>query len=137
MAGRVKAEVTPKKGEKADFKIKSPTATASVRGTGFEFDGQNLLVDHGAVQLEAESGLGTPQMVASGEFSTVSQTKTITTPVAIATSASHNPLEAVRYASIATSNNSDSMNASNFEIKEKTQINEIKGQIQITIEWDD
>ena len=36
MAGRVKAEVTPKEGEKAEFKVKSPTATASVRGTGFE-----------------------------------------------------------------------------------------------------
>ena len=44
MAGRVRAEVTPKDGEKAEFKIKSPTATASVRGTGFEFDGQNLFV---------------------------------------------------------------------------------------------
>ena len=85
MAGRVRAEVTPKDGEKAEFKIKSPTATASVRGTGFEFDGQNLFVDHGTVQLEAESGIGIPQSVSGGQFSTISQTGTVTPPIAVAT----------------------------------------------------
>lgn len=85
MAGRVKAEVTPKSGEKADFKIKSPTATASVRGTGFEFDGKNLLVDHGAVQFEAESGVGVAQVVAAGELSSVSSTGSVSVPVAVVT----------------------------------------------------
>ena len=85
MTGRVRAEVTPKDGEKAKFKIKSPTATASVRGTGFEFDGQNLFVDHGTVQLEAESGIGIPQSVSGGQFSTISQTGTVTPPIAVAT----------------------------------------------------
>ena len=85
MAGRVKAEVTPKEGEKAEFKVKSPTATASVRGTGFEFDGQNLLVNHGIVQLEAESGVGIPQFVEGGQFTTLSATGTVMTPVAVAT----------------------------------------------------
>ena len=85
MAGRVRAEVTPKDGEKAEFKIKSPTATASVRGTGFEFDGQNLFVDHGTVQLEAESGIGIPQSVSGCQFSTISQTGTVTPPIAVAT----------------------------------------------------
>ena len=85
MTGRVRAEVTPKDGEKAEFKIKSPTATASVRGTGFEFDGQNLFVDHGTVQLEAESGIGIPQSVSGGQFSTISQTGTVTPPIAVAT----------------------------------------------------
>ena len=137
MAGRVKAEVTPKEGEKAEFKIKSPTATASVRGTGFDFDGQNLLVDHGAVQLEADSGLGVPQMVASGEFSTVGQTKAVATPIAVAASASHNPLEAVRYASLATAHNIGSMEATS--VKNTTTANdfEVKRQTQITIAWDD
>ena len=88
MAGRVKAEVTPKEGEKADFKVKSPTATASVRGTGFEFDGQNLLVDHGAVLLEAESGVGIPQIVAGGEWTSISNTGTVSVPVAVATRSS-------------------------------------------------
>lgn len=87
MAGRVKAEVAPREGEQAEFKVKSPTATASVRGTGFEFDGQNLIVDHGTVQLEAESGIGIPQSVGGGQFSTISQTGTVTAPVAVATNA--------------------------------------------------
>lgn len=85
MAGRVKAEVTPQNGEKAEFKIKSPTATASVRGTGFEFDGRNLTVDHGAVQFEPESGVGVARLVASGEFSTISQAGTATVPIAVVT----------------------------------------------------
>ena len=85
MAGRVKAEVTPHKGEKAEFKVKSPTATASVRGTGFEFDGKNLLVDHGSVLLEAESGIGVPQVVASGEWTSVNNTGLVSVPVAVAT----------------------------------------------------
>lgn len=71
MTGRVKVEVSPQKGEKADFKIKSPTATASVRGTGFEFDGQNLVVEHGAVALESDSG--TAYLISAGEFSTVNE----------------------------------------------------------------
>lgn len=88
MTGRVRAEVTPREGEKAEFKVKSPTATASVRGTGFEFDGQNLLVDHGTVLLEAESGGGIPQFVGEGQFSTLSETGTVTAPIAITPSSS-------------------------------------------------
>ena len=125
MTGRVKAEVTPREGEKAEFKVKSPTATASVRGTGFEFDGQNLLVDHGAVQFESGAGMGIPQIVASGEFSAVSQTGTVTAPVAVATSAADNPLQAARSASIAVTNNSDSIDKTKFidpEIKSETKI---------------
>jgi len=125
MTGRVKAEVTPREGEKAEFKVKSPTATASVRGTGFEFDGQNLLVDHGAVQFESGTGMGIPQIVASGEFSAVSQTGTVTAPVAVATSAADNPLQAARSASIAVTNNSDSIDKTKFidpEIKSETKI---------------
>lgn len=55
-SGSVRTEVTPAAGEKAQFRVKSPTATASVRGTGFEFDGVNLLVFHGAVALTSTIG---------------------------------------------------------------------------------
>ena len=88
MTGRVKAEVTPHEGEKAEFKVKSPTATASVRGTGFEFDGKSLLVDHGFVLLEAESGIGVPQIVAAGEWTSISNTGAVAVPVAVATRSS-------------------------------------------------
>ncbi len=48
-AGRIKAEVNPQSGQKVDFTVQSPTATASVRGTIFEFDGVNLYVPRGIV----------------------------------------------------------------------------------------
>ena len=129
MTGRVKAEVTPREGEKVAFKVKSPTATASVRGTGFEFDGQNLLVDHGAVQFESDIGI--PQTVTSGEFSTVSQTGTVTAPIAVATGSSNNSLQVVQAVSIAAANNTDSMNKTKFIDPE------IKGEIQMNIGWED
>lgn len=131
MAGRVKAEVTPRKGEQADFKVKSPTATASVRGTGFEFDGQNLLVDHGAVQFESDTGIGISQTVTSGEFSTLSQTGTVTAPVAVATGDSDNPLRATQSASIAAANNTDSINMTKFIDPE------IRIPVSIAIGWED
>jgi hypothetical protein len=55
-SGSVRTEVTPAAGQKAEFRVKSPTATASVRGTGFEFDGVNLIVFHGAVMLTSNTG---------------------------------------------------------------------------------
>jgi len=55
-SGSVRTEVTPAAGQKAEFRVKSPTATASVRGTGFEFDGVNLIVFHGAVLLTSPTG---------------------------------------------------------------------------------
>jgi hypothetical protein len=49
--GRVRAEVNPPVSGKTDFTIRSPTATASVRGTSFEFTGENLIVDAGRVHV--------------------------------------------------------------------------------------
>jgi hypothetical protein len=49
--GRIRADVKPPVGGKTDFVIRSPTATASVRGTVFEFNGINLRVDEGRVHL--------------------------------------------------------------------------------------
>jgi ferric-dicitrate binding protein FerR (iron transport regulator) len=59
-AGRVRAEVNPPPaGGSVSFVVKSPTATASVRGTVFEFDGLRLKVDEGRVHIEGNSGSGT------------------------------------------------------------------------------
>ncbi|EPF27779.1 hypothetical protein DWB79_11580 [Treponema medium] len=142
MAGRVKAEVTPKEGEKAEFKVKSPTATASVRGTGFEFDGQNLLVDHGAVQFESGSGIGIPKMVASGEFSTISRMGTVTTPVAVATNSSDNQLQAAQAASVRTESGVKSSNGNRYTNNENQQTKPVveeerNGSVTIGIGWDD
>ncbi|MDA3851477.1 MAG: FecR domain-containing protein [Spirochaetaceae bacterium] len=48
--GRVNAEVSRER-IRQDFTVRSPIATASVRGTGFDFDGRNLNVHHGAVLI--------------------------------------------------------------------------------------
>lgn len=131
MAGRVKAEVTPHEGENTEFKVKSPTATASVRGTGFEFDGHNLFVDHGAVQFESESGTGIAHMVTSGEFSTLSATGTVTPPVAVSATYSDNPLQAVQATSIAHLNRVDPLNTIELIVFE------LKNDITINIGWED
>jgi len=49
--GRVSAQVRSAPGRDASFEIRSPLATASVRGTDFEFDGVRLAVSEGAVAL--------------------------------------------------------------------------------------
>jgi hypothetical protein len=54
--GRVRAAVTPPKGQSIDFTVGSPTVTASVRGTSFEFDGQRLRVENGRVLLTNTGG---------------------------------------------------------------------------------
>ncbi|MDR1174949.1 MAG: FecR family protein [Treponema sp.] len=57
-AGRVRAEVRPPAGGKTDFTVRSPIATASVRGTVFEFDGRRLSVEEGRVHLGGENVTG-------------------------------------------------------------------------------
>jgi hypothetical protein len=54
--GRVSAQVSAPTGGGTDFSVKSPTATASVRGTWFDFDGANLLVNEGTVVFFGSSG---------------------------------------------------------------------------------
>jgi hypothetical protein len=50
-AGRIRANVNPPAGQAVNFTVRSPSATASVRGTVFEFDTQNLTVTEGTVQF--------------------------------------------------------------------------------------
>jgi hypothetical protein len=79
--GRVRAEVNPSKRQNVEFSIKSPTATASVRGTGFETDGVNLVVIHGLVQLESISG--GVRKVGGGEYSRVDGAAAVIVPVSV------------------------------------------------------
>ncbi len=53
--GKIKANVNKIDGKINDFKIKSPVATASVRGTSFEFSGKTLKVIEGIVAYSAKS----------------------------------------------------------------------------------
>lgn len=49
--GKVRAEVKTTDAVSHNFTIRSPTATAAVRGTVFEFDGESLVVEEGMVAL--------------------------------------------------------------------------------------
>jgi hypothetical protein len=53
--GSVRAEVAPPSAGRTDFRVRSPVATASVRGTVFEFDTENLTVSEGVVQFSPGS----------------------------------------------------------------------------------
>jgi hypothetical protein len=57
-AGRIRVDVKPPAGGGTDFSVRSPTATASVRGTVFDFDGLELSVEEGRVHLSGESVTG-------------------------------------------------------------------------------
>jgi hypothetical protein len=63
--GRIRADVSPPMGGKTEFTVRSPSATASVRGTSFDFDGTNLRVDEGRVHVTGSDG--TAVYVAAGQ----------------------------------------------------------------------
>lgn len=50
-SGRVRADVSRTEVRRQDFRLRSTVATAAVRGTSFEFDGRNLDVTTGIVEL--------------------------------------------------------------------------------------
>jgi hypothetical protein len=52
-AGRVRAEVSPPSNGSIDFRIHSPSVTASVRGTNFDFDAISMNVHEGTVFFSA------------------------------------------------------------------------------------
>jgi hypothetical protein len=62
--GRVRVEVKPPAGTRADTTVVSPSATASVRGTEFEMDNDSVTVSHGRVVFEGNNGF--VQTVAAG-----------------------------------------------------------------------
>jgi len=55
-AGRVRVDVKPPAGTRASMHVQSPIATASVRGTSFEFDTQSLTVLEGTVVFTGNNG---------------------------------------------------------------------------------
>lgn len=71
LSGRVRADVKPPAGARTDFSVKSPTATASVRGTGFDFDPFNLDVGENIVEFFGPDG--DLVQVEEGEYSEVDE----------------------------------------------------------------
>jgi hypothetical protein len=65
--GRVRVDVNPPAGMRASTTLQSPSATASVRGTSFEFDTINLTVNEGTVAFSGN--IGPTAMVSAGAAS--------------------------------------------------------------------
>ncbi|WP_461255514.1 FecR family protein [Treponema sp. R80B11-R83G3] len=77
-SGRVRVDVKPAAGTKALTTVSSPSSTASVRGTSFEFDTNNLYVNEGTVSFSGNNGQNV--LVGAGGSSRVDQTGQVTTP---------------------------------------------------------
>jgi hypothetical protein len=56
-AGRIRVDVKPPAGTRANTTVQSPSATASVRGTEFEMDTQNVEVISGRIGLSGSDGI--------------------------------------------------------------------------------
>jgi len=88
--GRVRADVKPPENGKIDFTLKTPSITASVRGTIFDLDTNNLKVDEGTVHLAATTAprRGSASGAAtSGTADPAAATTTTTTAAATMTTA--------------------------------------------------
>jgi len=70
-SGRVRVDVKPPAGSKANLTVQSPSATASVRGTSFEFDARNLYVISGNVAFKGTNGEYT--LITAGSESAVGE----------------------------------------------------------------
>ncbi|MGO8692038.1 MAG: FecR domain-containing protein [Rectinemataceae bacterium] len=67
--GAVNASIKTGEGLSQDFSIKSPVSTAAVRGTRFDFDGENLTVQSGLVSFS--NLVGEHHSLGAGEHSTI------------------------------------------------------------------
>ena len=76
--GRVRADVQTAEGVQSEFNLSSPVATAAVRGTSFEFDGVNIQVETGSVQLSNQYNESVS--VAQGESSSADTDEPPTPP---------------------------------------------------------
>jgi len=77
-SGRVRVDVKPAAGTKAITTVSSPSSTASVRGTSFEFDTNNLYVREGTVSFSGNNGQNV--LVGAGGTSQVNQSGQVTSP---------------------------------------------------------
>jgi hypothetical protein len=78
LAGRVRVEANTESGTPLDFSVRSPTATASVRGCAFNFDGPNLEVFDGEVLYA--SAIRQVRVVARGETSRLTDSGAVEAP---------------------------------------------------------
>jgi hypothetical protein len=87
-SGRVRVDVKPPAGTKTVMTVSSPSTTASVRGTSFELDAQNLYVISGNVLFKGTRGVYT--LVTTGSESTADKNGRAVNPIAFG-NASYKP----------------------------------------------
>ena len=80
-AGRVRGDVRPPAGTQAAFTVQGPSATASVRGTSFEFDARSVSVIEGSVVFRGDRGA--PVITHAGGESTVAAGGRASDPVQV------------------------------------------------------
>lgn len=79
--GRIRVDVNPPAGTRTNMTVRGPSAIASVRGTGFDFDTRNLTVNHGKVSFQGNKGM--VMIVGQGSASTVSDSGKAADPILI------------------------------------------------------
>jgi len=71
-SGRIRVEVKPPAGRRANFNVSTPMTVASVRGTSFDLDTVNLIVREGAVRYDSRvNDAGNPVLVTANQSSWV------------------------------------------------------------------
>jgi len=91
--GRIRADVTPPSGNRANFTVNAPSATASVRGTSFEMDTVSIQVLTGAVSYAPSAAATRPVTVSAGQESWVdTDTGSAVSPMAAAETTSALPV---------------------------------------------
>jgi hypothetical protein len=79
--GRVRVDVNPPAGTKTSMSVRGPSATASVRGTSFDFDTRNLSVQNGTVVFQGRRG--GVVLVRTGSNSYAQQDGRVANPLAV------------------------------------------------------
>ncbi len=77
--GRVRVDVNPPLGTRTTMSVRGPNATASVRGTSFEFDTRNLTVESGVVAFQGSRGA--VMLVGAGSSSVINNDGKVTDPI--------------------------------------------------------
>ncbi|MCL1928906.1 MAG: FecR family protein [Treponema sp.] len=77
--GRVRVDVDPPAGTRTNASVQGPSATASVRGTSFEFDTREVKVEKGTVAFKGNKG-GT-MLVSAGSSSVITESNRVSDPV--------------------------------------------------------
>ena len=77
--GRVRVDVDPPAGTRTNTSVQGPSATASVRGTSFEFDTREVKVQKGTVAFKGNKG-GT-MLVSAGSSSILNESNRASDPI--------------------------------------------------------